>query len=90
MLEAIKERTLNYEELRYKMIIILDGFMAFLNCYQEKKESLQDYTRRFKLAQEIMNSHLGGGIVLNKFVSSMDRYDRNKVEKENIAYQNSR
>ena len=64
LIDAIKEHALNYEESRYEMSIILDAFMTFFNCRQKEKELLQDYTRRFKLAREIMNSHLGGGIVL--------------------------
>ena len=81
LIDAIKEHALNYEESRYEMSIILDAFMTFFNCRQKEKELLQDYTRRFKLAREIMNSHLGGGIVLKKFVESMNGYDETNPDK---------
>ena len=75
LLEAIKEHALNYEESRYEMSIIKDAFEAFFNCHQKEKETLQDYTRRFKVSREILKSHLGGDIVLPKFVECMTGYD---------------
>jgi hypothetical protein len=42
---------------------------------QKESESLQDYTRRFKTAREILESHLGGQIILAKFVHTMPNYD---------------
>ena len=81
LIDAIKEHALNYEESRYEMSIILDAFMAFLTCKQKEKEVLQDYTRRFKVAREILNSHLGGEIVLPKFVKSMRNYDEKITDK---------
>lgn len=74
-IRAIKEHSLNYEDNRYKISTILDGIMAFLTCRHKKKETLQDYTKQFKVAREIMNLHLGGGIVLNKYVKLMKGYD---------------
>ena len=81
LIEAIKEHALNYEESRYEMSIILDAFKAFINCRQNEKEGLQDYTRRFKVAREILNSHLGGGIILQKFVETMSGYDPSDGDK---------
>ena len=75
LIEAIKEHALNYEETRYEMSIILDAFKAFIHCKQREKEGLQEYTRRFKTAREIMNSHLGECIILQKFIESMTDYD---------------
>ena len=63
------------------MSIILDTIKAFFNCQQKDNKLLQDYTRRFKLSREIMNSHLGGGIVLRNFVESMDKYDKTDPDK---------
>ena len=48
------------------MSIISDAFRAVFNTKQKEHESLQDYTRRFKTAREILESHLGGPIVLSK------------------------
>ena len=36
---------------------------------------LQDYTRRFKVAREILHSHLGGVVVVQKFIENMAEYD---------------
>ena len=63
------------------MSIILDAISAFIHCKQKEKETLQDYTRRFKVAREILQSHLGGMIVLPKFVESMSGYNKNDTEK---------
>ena len=59
LLEAIKEHSLNYEESRYDMRIIVDAFNAYFNCKQKEKESLQDYTKCFKTARDVLHSHLG-------------------------------
>ena len=82
LIEAIKEHALNYEESRYKMSTILDSMRAFLNCRQKDKEVLQDYTKRFKVAREVMQSHLGGVIILQKFVETMPGYDANDEDKQ--------
>ncbi len=77
LLQAIKEHSLNYQETRYEMSIISDAFRASFNTRQKEGESLQDYTRRFKTSQEILESHLGGPLILAKYVQTMDKYDRN-------------
>ena len=59
LLKAIKERALNYQELRYDMAIILDNFRAFLNCKQQAEESLQDCAKHFKVSKDILESNLG-------------------------------
>jgi hypothetical protein len=56
LLRAIKEHSLNYQETRYEMSIILDAFRAVFNSKQKESESLQDYTRRFKTSTEILES----------------------------------
>ena len=40
LLKAIKEYALNYQELRYNMVIVSDAFRAFLNCRYYSEESL--------------------------------------------------
>jgi hypothetical protein len=59
---AVKEHVLNYQETRYEMSIISDAFRALFNVQQKESESLQDCTRRFKTAREILESHLGGHV----------------------------
>jgi hypothetical protein len=53
------------------MSIILDAFRAVFNVQQKEEESLQDYTRQFKTTRETLESHLGGQIILSKYVKSM-------------------
>jgi hypothetical protein len=65
------------------MSIISDAFRSLFASKQEEGESLQDYTRRFKTSTEILESHLGGPIILEKYVRTMENYDENDVEKTN-------
>jgi hypothetical protein len=57
------------------MSIILDALRAVVNLKQKDNESLQDYTRRFKTAKDVLVSHLGGPIVLFNTVKSLDDSD---------------
>jgi hypothetical protein len=47
---AIKEHALNFQENRYSMSIILDAMRMLFNTKQKEGESLQDYTKRFRVA----------------------------------------
>jgi hypothetical protein len=75
LLNTVKKHALNYQETRCEMSIISDAFRAVLNVQQKENETLQDYTRRFKTSGEILESHLGGPIILSKFVKTMNGYD---------------
>ena len=66
LLQAIKEHSLNYQETRYEMSIIADSIRAVMNLKQKDNKYLQDYTRRFKTAKEIMESHIGGSLFIPK------------------------
>ena len=68
LLKAIKEYSLTFQESRYEMAIITDAIGTFLNTKQKESESLQDYTQRFKTLKEIMESHIGGPIILSKYI----------------------
>ena len=81
LLRAIKEHALNYEESRYEMATIFDALKAFVNCRQKDKKNIQDYTKRFKVVREVLISHLGGSIVLQKFVENLPDYDVNDAVK---------
>ena len=61
LIKAIKEHSLCFEESRYEMATIFDALKNYVNCKQKEqgKESLLDYTRRFKLSREILMSHVG-------------------------------
>ena len=62
LLIAIKEHSLNFQDLRYKMAIIADVIKVFMNTRQKDNESLQEYTRKFKSAKDIMELHVKGHI----------------------------
>jgi hypothetical protein len=72
---------LNYQETRYEMSIITDAFRSLFANKQKEGESLQDYTRRVKTSTEILESHLGGPVILEKYVRTMEYYEGNDVEK---------
>ena len=55
------------------MSIISDAFRALFSTKQKEGEGLQDYTRRFKTARDILESHLGGPICMMKYVESMKK-----------------
>ena len=48
------------------MSVILDALKALLNTKQKEGETLQDYTKRFKIAREVLESHIRGPIILPK------------------------
>ena len=85
LLKAIKEHATNYQENRYEMCIIADALRAMLNTKQKDGESLSDYTKRFKVARDVYESHVGGPFILKKYVtnvpgfSSMDQDTQNNI-----------
>ena len=80
-MKAIKEHVLNYQESRYKMAIIADAMRAMTTTKQRDNESLQDYTRQFKTSREILESHIGGPLILLKYVKTMSQYDEKYPDK---------
>ena len=54
LLVAIKEHTLNFQENRYSMSMIVDAMRTLFNTKQKEGESLQDYTKRFRVAQDVL------------------------------------
>jgi hypothetical protein len=41
-------------------------------CKQKENESLQDYTKQFRVARDVFESHLVGLIVLHKIVTAQE------------------
>ena len=80
LLKAIKEHALNYQENRYSMLIILDAMRTLLGTKQKEGESLQDYTKRFRVARDVLKSHIGGPLILTKFVEAIPGYNETNVE----------
>jgi hypothetical protein len=56
------------------MSIILDFIKTMVNTKPKENESLQDYTKQFKTAQDVMKAHIGGPLILTKYVEDMDKY----------------
>ena len=76
LLQAIKEHALNYQENKYEMSIISQALRCLLNCKQKEKESLQDYTKRFRVAAEVLESHMGCPIYLLKLMANMKEFNK--------------
>ena len=81
LLKSIKEHALNYQESRYSMAIIHDAWCTLINTKQKEGESLQDYTKRFRVARDVLESHIGGPIILTKVVTLMKDFDSEDDEK---------
>jgi hypothetical protein len=47
---------------------------------QKEQESSQVYTKHFKTARDVIKSHIGGPIILMKYVEKMTGYDRTKPD----------
>jgi hypothetical protein len=90
LLKAIKEHALNYQENRYSMSIVLDALRTLLNTKQQEGESLQDFTKRFRVARDVLKSHIGGPIILTKIVEATEGYaNTNKDKRDKIQEQAS-
>jgi hypothetical protein len=50
------------------MVIMMDAFKVFASTRQRDGEALQDYTKRFKVSKDVLESHLGGPVILKKFI----------------------
>jgi hypothetical protein len=75
LLKAIKVHTQHYQEHRYNMSIVLDSIRGLINTKQKEGELLQDWTKRFRIARDLLESHLGGPLVIKKIVESLPEYD---------------
>ena len=82
LLKGIKEHSMNYQENRYSMSIVLDAFRTMLSTKQREGESLQDYTKRFRVARDVLKSHIGGPIILTKLVQATEGYSDGNIEKQ--------
>ena len=85
LLKAIKQHALNYQEHRYEMSIIADSLKTMLNLRQKENEHLQEYTKRFKTARDVLVSHLGGPLIIRKYMKTMPGYDENDKDKINTC-----
>ena len=59
------------------MAIILDAFQSTFTSRKKDGESLQNYTRLFNVSTKILEYHLGGPLIIEKYVNTMEGYDEN-------------
>ena len=59
------------------MAIITDAFCNLFTTTQKDQESLQDYARRFKRAEEIFESHMEGPLIILGAVNKHEDWDPN-------------
>jgi hypothetical protein len=71
LLKAIKQHDLNYQEHWYDMSIIYDAITMLLRTKHKEHESLQDYMKWFCVSRDVLESHMGGPIILTKVVEAM-------------------
>lgn len=62
------------------MSISLDAMKTLITTKLKEGESLQDYTKRFCMARDALKSHIGGPIILTKFVKAMDGYNEMDIK----------
>jgi hypothetical protein len=65
------------------MAIIFDALKKLFTCKQKDGEQLQEYTKRFKTARDVLEQHIGGPIELTRYMTTLpdcDEKDQNKVK----------
>jgi len=58
------------------MSIISQALRCHLNCKQKEKESLQDYTKIFRVVAEVLESHMGSPIYLVTLMTDIKEFDK--------------
>jgi len=81
LMHAIKEHALNYQDTKYEMSIVSEAYKTMLNMKQAEDEHVSDYTRWFKMAREVLESHLGGELLIPKITTKMSGLDINDKAK---------
>ncbi|KAG7371066.1 reverse transcriptase RNA-dependent DNA polymerase [Nitzschia inconspicua] len=86
LLTAIREHALNYQDNKFCMTVVIDAWSSLMNTKQKEGESLQDYTKRFRVALEVYKSHTNaddpsGPMNLRKIAKNMPGYDENDKDK---------
>jgi hypothetical protein len=61
------------------MSIIYNAITMLFGTKQKENESLQDYTKWFRVSRDVLESHMGGPIILTKVVEAMPGYDESIV-----------
>jgi hypothetical protein len=74
LIKVIKEHSLSYQEKKYNMLVIFDSLKALVNLKQNPEESLQDYTKRFRVTREVFETHIRGSIKIPKVLLEIYGY----------------
>ena len=82
MLEAIREITYNYRDSKHPIASIFRSIKVFINIKQEEKESLADFTKRFRNSRDIMEAQ-AGKLQLKEYIKTLDKYDETDTNKCN-------
>ncbi|KAG7374509.1 hypothetical protein IV203_013604 [Nitzschia inconspicua] len=82
LLTAIREHALNYQDNKFCMTVVIDAWSSLMNTKQKEGESLQDYTKRFRVALEVYKSHTNaddplGPMNLRKIAKNIPGHDEN-------------
>ena len=80
LLSAIKKHALSFQEDQYEMRIILDSLTNFIMTKQRDDKHLDNYSTRFKGAQDKLKEHLGGPIILTKYINTLSDYNEKNNE----------
>jgi hypothetical protein len=86
LLVAIQEQAMSYQEHQYEMITIADSIYNMLNIKQREEEHLLEYTTRYISAKDLMESQIGGNLILTKFVNNMKEEIESEL-KQQMAYE---
>jgi hypothetical protein len=68
------------------MLIVMDALRAVATTKQKEGESLQDFTKRFKVAKDVLETHLGSPIILTKFITILNGYVSESEKSSAYAY----
>ena len=82
LIKAIKEHSLNFQEKRYNMSVILDAMRTLINTRQKENESLQDYTKQFRTTREVLEMQMGGSIMFPIVLKATKGYDEFPITRE--------
>jgi hypothetical protein len=64
LVKAIKKYLLGYQENCYNMAVILNSLKTLVNIRQKEGETLQDYTKRFRVTRKVFKTQIGGMIAM--------------------------
>ena len=89
LLNAIEEHSLTYKENKYEASIVIDSLESFIKTKQRDDEDLVDFTRRFKSARDVMESHMGSPMVCVKMLESDPAFVKGTTSSHSICRDNA-